>query len=146
MREILFRGKRLDNGEWVEGYLGQYTLIGNNKTWLGYVIRSVPQKLWDCDWFEVDPATVGQFTGLRANGKRIFEGDIVEADWGKGVVKFLEGTFDSGIYRYNGWVIERDDGDVDHRALVHGSEVWMEPVVLGNIRDNPELLEVTPDE
>ena len=135
MREILFRGKRLDNDEWVEGYLGQDTLIGDNKTWLGYVIRSVPQKLWDCDWFEVDPSTVGQFTGLKdTNGKRIFEGDIFE--WGYAGVKEFRYVvvYDANIASFVG---ERHFGFV----ALNGIDIE----IIGNIHDS-ELLEVTPDE
>ena len=74
MREILFRGKRIDNGEWVEGNLfmpdevkGRTApteiLIGTNYVRISY---------------EVDPATVGQYTGLtEKNGKKVFEGDVV---------------------------------------------------------------------
>ena len=138
MREILFRGKRLDNGEWVEGYLGQDTLIGNNKTWLGYVIKSIPQKLWDCDWFEIDPATIGQYTGLKdKNGKRIFEGDVVQ------------------FQRVNalGWITQRvgevlfpfDDETPCFYVYAPTGDAWdfytiENIVVIGNTHDNPELL------
>ena len=83
-RQIIFRGKRLDNGEWVEGYfvrLGEGAIIITAST-LG------PDLLDDCDhaleyrvdeFAPVNPETVGQWTGLTdSKGKRIFEGDIIE--------------------------------------------------------------------
>lgn len=145
MREILFRGKRLDNGEWVEGYLGQDTLIGNNKTWLGYVIRSIPQKLWDCDWFEIDPATIGQYTGLKdKNGKRIFEGDIYKyfddeiqvVEWSAAFARMMLHTHgEREVKRGRKSIKTIVDGwcDLDDYPLE-------EMEYLGNIHDNPELL------
>lgn len=125
MREILFRGKRLDNGEWVEGYLGQDTLIGDKKTWLGYVIKPIPKKLWDAEWFEVDPATVGQYTGLLdKNGKRIFEGDIVRGPHISDDLMTEPVEFSAVC----GWM----PFDYLREDLCE---------VIGNIHDNPELLE-----
>lgn len=65
MREIKFRGKRLDNGKWVYGYLADENYINDINT-------------FDLSSIEVDSDTVGQYTGLNdANGKEIYEGDII---------------------------------------------------------------------
>lgn len=66
MREILFRGKRVDNGEWVYGSF--------HKKFESCFIIPLPIITSQS---KVDPATVGQYTGLTANGRQIFEGDIV---------------------------------------------------------------------
>lgn len=118
MREILFRGKRNDNGEWEYGNL----ICSKN-----YAIGS--QKFPLQKPVVVDSATVGQYTGLTdKNGNRIFEGDIIKVDsaWTSGnyAVEFDEGGFCAGRNFMQSWLMCGDFyGDV-----------------IGNIYDNPELL------
>ena len=131
MREILFRGKRIDNGEWTEGSLLQvsvasktYTLIfGDRFSFNGRNMKALEHAL-------IDPSTIGQYTGIDdKNGKRIFEGDIV----------CEEGTFFSIA-----WV----DSWYGFAALMVGTmdrfsieELGLLSIkVIGNIHDNPELL------
>ena len=140
MREILFRGKRTDNGAWVEG---AFCLKDCDNPFGDMVDRpSIIKYDPPCDgfWFRVDPETVGQFTGLTdKNGKKIFEGDIARAKiesgnhegftWPDMSVGFQEGSF--CLNDRNGYVF-----------CVLGAfapSVTLE--IIGNIHDNPELLE-----
>ena len=130
MREILFRGKRLDNGDWVYGY---YVHIGPVSCQRAYIIPEYASSLYVN---EVDPSTVGQYTGLKdKNGKRIFEGDIAKVLQGKdkdiSYVGFENGAFmlypkTGNIYERTLWEYWYNDWDVE---------------VIGNITDNQELLE-----
>lgn len=134
MREILFRGKRVDNGEWVEGSI----VVSQDRINYGkcYMTSSV------CDFsygdngdrirlgcfVEVIPETVGQFTGLYdKNGKRIFDMDILSFETMRGTISFtVYYDEECGVWQpfgdsYCGF----DPKDVE---------------VIGNIHDNPELL------
>lgn len=135
MREILFCGKRIDNGEWIEGFylvlpMGETVILSNN----GYA--------------KIDPETVGEFTGLTdRNGKKIFEGDIVKFtdksfgyEW-KAVVEFGN---PNGNYTW-GWQLKpigkAKNVNTDILCWVEMEETGAFCEVIGNIHDNPELVQ-----
>lgn len=119
----LFRAKR--NGEWVKGGLCESSL-GNS-----FIITNDPNIVPDT--IKVDPDTICQCTGLKdKNGKLIWENDIVKDDVIYGVVKW-----DDANARYI--IDDRDDGYQEY------SDWWHEVEVIGNIFDNPEMLEVDHD-
>ncbi len=155
MREILFRGKRKDNGEWVEGYLYRISEKLNPFIML---------KNAEGESYEVDPETVGQFTGVTdKNGTMIFEGDIVKilnfqtgiiinecATFGVGISPFIDWDYlDSKIHTITGcdnnphfcqndnfcslWELMCNYNQEENDCSI--------VEVIGNIHDNPEPLE-----
>ena len=130
MREILFRAKRLNNGEWVYGsYVNQY---GAHEIYLPDGVAS-EHGFSRC---HVIPETVCQYTGLTdKNGRKIFEGDIVE-----GNSEYFTYTHPYGKVVYDGgqYLISFDDVLEDIECL----GAWANDIeIIGNIYDNPELLE-----
>ena len=137
IREKLFRGKRVDNGELVISNSimqveGQYPCL-----WVDSDVNG---------WVEVIPETVGEYTGLTdKNGKKIFEGDIVCTRFPKecehagnicslGDIQFRDGMFGIEWTQWKNdtfWGLRRIDEDF-HKEIE----------IIGNIYDNPELLEV----
>lgn len=144
MREILFRGKRVDNGEWIcSGNLITFNQENGEPNLLNFIPERNAKCVCthdeadniigfeDCLFAKVIPDTVGQYTGLKdKNGVMIFEGDIVSASNGhKSYVVFCYGKF--LLYCEC------------HRKY---TELWADnATIIGNIYDNPELLEVLND-
>ena len=122
MRQIIFRGKRIDNGEWTEGYFF--------KSWDRVFL------LWGMtgdnpNIVEVIPETVGQFTGLcDKNGKKIFEGDIVKC------LSLEYGYVNKEVYYAEGkakFVLRNCGTDYEF-------DEYIDVEVIGNIYNNPKLL------
>lgn len=136
-RENLYRGKRKDNGEWVEGSLLQLD-FPRTETYI--VDRFATIECDNIDGMEyVIPETVGQFTGLTdKNGKKIFEGDIVEFTdkytRKKGRAKIV---FEAFKWKYSGCYY---GGNLIVWLCICDKSIEFE--IIGNIHDNPELLEV----
>ncbi len=167
-REIKFRGKRVDNGEWAAGYLAYFFDLPNNsmimpKCYFGTRDFGeeddngnpvVENELALGGFINVIPETVGQFTGLQdKNGKDIFEGDIVASTCNKMKPKkdetdlfetpeFELKTFHNVIDWFNGVRISgwRIKGKGFQTQLKWSTVGNMNLEVIGNIYDNPELL------
>ena len=124
-REIKFRGKRIDNGEWVYGDLLQPTEICD-------IYEISDCESIDGTRYEVISETIGQFTGLYDNTKKeIYENDIVRITGSKEI------DIGKVIYEYNGFTVDVMNMDRFY-SRVHILEKFTE--VIGNIYDNRELL------
>ena len=135
MREILFRGKRADTGEWV---YGDFLHLANA---IVAEISDDGLKIKIIEGYDVDPATVGQFTGLfDKNGKRIFEGDLIKTHSGL-IGKVTFGSFDDGedLFCAYGWYWSGANKNDQIYCLALDHE-WNGHEIVGNIHDNLELL------
>ena len=141
MRTILFRGKRTDNGEWIEGYYAtqsNHACFANELKHQHFIFKDVflDFNLGGLQKFEVIPETVGQYTGKTdKNGKNIFEGDIVycksRLDNANMVVIFECGQFRM-VLSENYHNYQTNSGFYDINCF--------DKEVIGNAYDNPELL------
>lgn len=136
MREILFRGKRADNNEWVEGMM---TAQGKRVAQIGTFI-DYGNHICVCSSYAVLPETVGQYTGLTdKNDKKIFEGDIVKYKSNVTYLgKFLECI---GQVEYNETTASYAVNAKDNIGAKNYDYFPIKCEVIGNIHDNPELLE-----
>ena len=136
MREILFRGKRVDNGEWIFGWYIKYS-------YSGWPLKAtiIPSEQAENGWYEhirVIPETIGQYIGLKdKNGTGIFEGDIVKTKYGR------------LCYIY--WFQPKECWDLSpintsSNLYLKSPDEWdlwysENLEVVGNIHDNPEMME-----
>lgn len=145
-REILFRGKRTDNGEWVEGWVTSQF----KKHTEGELLTRIQSNVFGVGEHLVDTETVGEYTGLTdKNGKKIFEGDILKCCDDKIETEFMavvEFGNPNGTYSW-GWQLKAIN--VDKNVINPDILLWVDMEetgaiceVIGNIHDNPELLEV----
>lgn len=139
LREIIFRGKRLGKGEWVEGFFVEKKDPLLESDVCNAFILAQARGDFFVTWFPVDPSTVGQFTGLLdKNGKRIFEGDMVSTDVER---PYLIVEFRDGCFMFNCNDGGEDYYDIMLPILKDPQSVYKYGEVIGNIHDNPELLE-----
>lgn len=137
MREILFRGKCMCDGEWIEGSLRKFGYYAD-------IAYREPNCSEFINVFEVDPETVGQYTGLRdckrtaeyPEGQMIFEGDII---------KIPDNYDEFGIYAGEVYEIYFHCGGFRLKPKYSKARgFWLEDdrmvEIIGNIHDNPELL------
>lgn len=133
MREILFRGKTEQFGNWIEGSL----IVGRDleSGQLEYLIA--PLSAYYTEVKNIIPETIGQYTGLTdKNGKKIFEGDIVKAQDDIFGSPFWNGITGKVVYEEMAFFIEPKD-PMETQWLFNECAVYE---VIGNIHDNPEFL------
>lgn len=152
MKEILFKAKRTDNGEWIEGYLFDDGMLGEKRMFIGELVIAPYEGPIRGKWTviangfdEVDPDTICQFTGLcDKNGKKIWENDIIKYHFGEiyAPIKYgcYQNCFDAQKAEHLGFYVDWT-GD---KCLRKDLGYWIDMVYampVGNIFDQPELLQ-----
>lgn len=134
MREIEFRGKSVISGKWVYGWLNATTEEDGEYYWIDKCLCAEDGTDYS---YQVDPETIGQYTGLKdKNGKRIFEGDIVEinTDDNSSNINGFKGVV---VYENTSFMLNEIGCDCFETLNYWESELE----IIGNIWDNKELLE-----
>lgn len=140
MREYLFRGKRVDNGEWV---YGSYSFAPRRKGAFGQTISDLDRERHyivsrtNYEYWEVCPETVGQYIGLTdKNGKKIFEGDIIKD---KEVWRIYMIGYNEDLMKYAFLYYHKELKNIYCGGFVSKTD-GKSIEVIGNIHDNFELL------
>lgn len=142
-REILFKAKRIDNSEWVEGYYQKrYDEMERERHYIFWCKSNI---VWE--YAEIDPDTICQYTGLTdKNGKKIWENDVVKKHFYTDYDACANSEEYTGVAKFMdcAWVIDSFRGKYKcvrpiFEAMAYSKDVeYFE--VIGNIFDNPELL------
>ena len=138
MRELRFRGKTTTNGMWIAGFYACIPdgIYGPDRHWIG--IKKCEGRF--PTMLQVDPETVGQFTGkLDKNGKKIFEGDIVKTKYGRLCVVCWRSSIGLACWDLDP-VNMREN--IRNTCAPNDYDLWVSKnlEVVGNIHDNPEML------
>ncbi len=138
MREILFKAKRINNGEWVQGwYMETFTGSALIVTLYDHILGMIEK-------YEVDPKTLSQYTGLKdKNGNMIFEGDIVKYNWDNAWCKNNEFHTEIRLVEYSQYGFNPFIEDYTCDDDYYSNRIDFDSIeVIGNKFNNPELLEV----
>lgn len=132
MREAKYRGRHVETGEWVYGYLiGTDVIVGD--------IVEFNDEYFNTElWYKVDPETVGQYTGLKdKNDREIYEGDYLQDREAHDEIYYYKVIWSDfmGCFIYEDCFGDKEQFGADDIE-------WSQTEVIGNIYENPELLEV----
>ena len=139
-REILFKAKRKDNGEWVEGNLITNE-INENQKYIGYIFDERNGVIEDFDLVEVIPETICQYTGLDdKNGEKIWENDILHRAYHAEEDCIVQ--WHDGSYRFKTIHGSYRQDPMTFLSLCFTEKMVCNLKVIGNVFDNPESVEV----